>query len=264
MSKLTRTNIVIKVSKSELTQYLDIIKELNKISSTHKIKWGTEGVLIYSIKGEEGEEKSQGKINLLKSFFLKRSNLFANFPEDVNVDYTILEGKKYHQKFSLLLDEGLEEYELDIRYIEDYNVVENFKGVGVMYKSLTAISGENVLVKDFDPIVLKERLDPEMSECKFELPVEMLKQLLKSIKMENDNDLLELSIRDGEIVFSESQFELIVGNDTSLPDGDWMFKKEYLKSITPSDDATAVTVSMFETYISIDEHKSYMLFTLSL
>ena len=86
MSKLTRTNIVIKVSKSELTQYLDIIKELNKISSTHKIKWGTEGVLIYSIKGEEGEEKSQGKINLLKSFFLKRSNLFANFPEDVNVD----------------------------------------------------------------------------------------------------------------------------------------------------------------------------------
>jgi hypothetical protein len=264
MSSLTRTNIEIKVTRDELTRYLDIIKEMNKISNTHKVKWCEEGVLFYSIRGEEGEESAQGKINFLKTFFLKRKEVFAQFPDGVNIDYTILEGKKYHQKYSLLLDEDLDEYNLDIRYIEDYNVVENFKGIGKIYKSLTAIAGESSLVKDFNPTVLLERLDPEMSDSKFELSVDMLKQVLKSIKMETENDLLELTISDGEITFSESQFELVVGHDDSLEDGEWMFKKEYMKSIIPHPDSDSVTFSMFPSYISVDEHKSYILFTLSL
>jgi hypothetical protein len=264
MSSLTRTNVAIKVTRAELSNYLEIIKELNKVSSTHKIKWTSEGVLLYSIKGEEGEESAQGKINFLKTFFLKREDLFKNFPEGVNFDYTILEGKKYAQKYSLLLDEDLEEYDIEIRYIEDYNVVENFRAIGKMYKSLTAIAGENSLVKDFNPSVLLERLDPEMSDSKFELSVDMLKQILKSTKLETENDLLELVIENGEITFSESQFELVVGHDDSLEDGSWMFKKEYMKSIIPHPDEDSITVSIFPSYISIDEHKSYLLFTLSL
>ena len=69
MAKLTRSNIVIKITRKELSSYLNIIKELNKISNTHKIKWCDDGILIYSIRGEEGEESAQGKINFLKTFF---------------------------------------------------------------------------------------------------------------------------------------------------------------------------------------------------
>lgn len=264
MGKLTRNKFKFKVSHEELEHYLSIIKEMNKISNAHKIKWVKDGVLIYSIKGEDGEAKSQGKINLLKTFFLKREMLFKNFPTDINISYTIREGKKYYEKYSLILDEKLDEYDLEISFVEEYEVVELFKAIGDMYKSLTAVAGDDTLIKDFEPSILKERLDPEMSDNKFELSVEMIKRLLKATKLEADNDLLYLHISDGEVVFSESQFELKVAEDPSLENGEWCFKKEYLKSIICHPEFDSVTVSIFPSYIAIDEHKSYMMFTLSL
>ena len=87
-------------------------------------------------------------------------------------------------KYSLILDENLEEYELVFSYVEEYDVVELFKAVGDMYKSLTAVAGDDTLIKDFDPQTLRDRLDPEMTDNKFELSTDMLKRLLKAIKLE--------------------------------------------------------------------------------
>ncbi len=264
MGRLTRKKFTFKVTHDELENYLSIIKEMNKISNAHKIKWVEDGVLIYSIKGEDGEEKSQGKINLLKTFFLKRDMVFKNFPSDINITYTIREAKKYHDKYSLILDEKLDEYDIEFSFVEEYDVVELFKAVGDMYKSLTAVAGDDTLIKDFDPNTLKDRLDPEMSDNKFELSVDMIKRLLKAIKLEPDNDLIDLTITNGEVVFSESQYELKVAYDETLENCELCFKKEYLKSIICHPEFDSVTVSIFPSYIAIDEHKSYMMCTLSL
>lgn len=255
---LKRETIKITISREELSNFLDIIKELNKISEIHKIKWIEDDVILYSIQKEEGNI-TNAKVNLFKTFFFKRNQLFSNFPS-VNLDYVILEGKKFCQKFSLLLDENLTEYEIEIMYICDYGIVENFKSSSKIYKSMTAVAGDNSSIKDFAINILKERMNPDISINTFTLTSELLKQLIKVSKLESKSNLLCLKVNNGEILFSETQFELLVGNDTNLKNGSWDFKKEYIKLISSDD----VEVSIYESYITIKEKNSILLFTLSL
>lgn len=249
--------IIFRVTKEELKRFLDIVKELVKIHEDFKILFLEKGILIYTILGEDS-----GKINALKVFPFKWGQIFTEFPTDVPLNITFMEGKKVYDKMNFLMDSEEDEVQITIHYNKDFYAY-SFGGKNDLLE-VRATCQQNNKIKDLTFDILKDRLNADYAEWKFDMTNEQLSKVLKLCKLETDNELLSIRIDDNNIIFSESQWDLKINKIDTGQKGVWNIKKEYLKYIVNDTSKEAFTFSVFPSYIVINETKSYLLFSMDL
>lgn len=247
--------IIFRITKEEMKRFLDISKELVKINNDFKIIFLPDGILFYTIEGEDN-----GKINVLKSFSFKHGELFSEMPKNLPLNITFMDGKKFHDKMNFLLES--EEITITIHYNNDF-LGYNFGGKNDLLE-VRAICQTNNRIKDLTFNIINERLNSDYAEWSFEMTNEQLTKVLKMSKLDTSNELLTIRIDNGDIYFSESQWDLKVGTSQTLQTGNWNLKKEYLKYIINDSNKDSFTFSIFPTYIVIDENKSHLMFSMDL
>jgi len=253
MSKIKSINF--KIDREEFEKFLKIINELNKVSETHKIKIDLDHILIYTILGE-GQ-----KINVLKSFYIKREKLFANLDNDIKLYFTLIYGKNFYSKFKFLLNYDDVDFNCNIYYDNDNFIVNSFS-MNNSILDINCIAGEDSLIKDIDIETKKNIMNTDMSTHSFNISIKMLDDIKKLIKTEKDNDLIYLTINDNILYIGENNWKLKILDNIESKDILYSFQKSYLNSIIPVKDY--VTFYLYPTYILVNEHKSQFLFSLEL
>lgn len=241
----------------ELNNFLKIIKELNKVEQTHKILFMGNNVLLYTMIKEEHSDK----INSLKIFSKKIDDIFINFPKENKLSMTITDGKKFYDKFTYLADTD-NEINIQISF-NNSNSIYSFTGNNDILE-VRAVCGDDNRLKTLTSDILKEKLNPEYSEYKFNITNEQLSKILKYSKLEDSKGLLTLKIESEEIIISETEWELKLGKLEGCKNTSCQFKKEYLKYIINSEDKNEFVFAVFPSYIVIDETKSYLMFCVDL
>jgi hypothetical protein len=249
--------VIFRVTKEELQKFLDIAKELIKIHEDFKILFLEKGILIYTILGEDS-----GKINVLKVFHFKWGQIFTEFPKDILLNITFMEGKKLYDKMIFLLDTKEEEIEITIHYSKDMYGY-SFGGKNELLE-VRATCQTNNKIKDLSFDIIKERLNSDYSEWKFSMTNEQLSKILKLSKLESKSELLTLMIDNGDVIFSDTQWDLKITKTDYVTNSVWKLKKEYLKYIINEVDKDDFTISIFPSYVVVNESKSYLLFSMDL
>ncbi len=249
--------IIFKITKEELKRFLDITKELIKIHEDFKILFLEKGILIYTILGEDS-----GKINALKVFHFKWGQIFTEFPKDAPLNITFMDGKKFYDKMNFLLDTQEEEIQISIHYNKEFYGY-SFGGKNE-FLEVRATLQTNRKVKDLTFDILKEKLNSDYAEWNFEMTNEQLSKVLKLCKTETDNDTLSIRVDKDDIIFSETQWDFKICKIDGVKSGTWNIKKEYLKYVVNDESKDVFTVSIFPTYIVVNETKSYLLFSMDL
>ena len=249
--------LIFKITRSELSKFLEITKELIKIHEDFKILFLEKGILIYTILGEDS-----GKINALKVFNFKWGIMFSEFPKTLFLNITFQEGKKFYDKMSFLLDTKDED---DIYITINYNKEFYAYSFGGKNSDLEvrAICQPNNNVKDLTFDILKEKLNSDYAEWNFDITNEQLSKIIKLSKTE-DSKLLSIRIDDNNIIFSDTQWDIKVAKIDKNLKGNWFIKKEYLKYIINDPSKDILTFSIFPSYIVINETKSHFLFSMDL
>lgn len=249
--------LIFKITKEELKKFLEIVKELTKINDDFKVLFLEKGVLVYTILGED----NSGKINALKVFPLKTAQLFSEFPSDLFLNMTFMEGKKVYDKMNFLLDSDEEEIEITIHYNKDLFVY-SFGGKTELLEVRATCQTHN-RIKDLTFDILKERLNSDYAEWKFDMTNEQLTKILKLCKLE-DGELLNIRVEKNDVIFSDTQWDLKLNKLEEPIKGSWSIKKEYLKYIVNESTKDSFTFSVFPSYIVINETKSYLLFSMDM
>ncbi len=249
--------IIFKITKEELQKFLDISKELIKIHEDFKILFLEKGILIYTILGEDS-----GKINALKVFPFKWGQIFTEFPKDLPLNITFMEGKRFYDKMNFLLDSEEQEVSITIHYNSDFYAY-SFGGKNELLE-VRATCQINNKIKDLTFDILKERLNADYAEWKFEMSNEQLTKILKLNKLEPLNELISIRVDNGDIIFSDTQWDLKITKTEDVKSGSWSIKKEYMKYIVNDTTKDTFTFSVFNSYMVVNETKSYLLFSMDL
>lgn len=245
-------NINIQISRDELSSFLDKIKELNKISEYHRVKFSPKANIIYSKEGEHD------KINQVR-VYVDKNKIFRTFP-DIELTWTINDGKNWHTQFSHLLDNEEEEFDFNIEYNTEDNSILSVEGKS-KYLVLRAISGDSDLIKkDLTVDIIKEVMNPKNSNWKTSIKREEIDRVIKLAKLEED-DLIRVLIEDNQVYFKQTKWKLLIG-EVDHPNVFTTFNKEDLTKLSKS--AEVVDFCMFDTYVLIKEHNSLLLFSLEL
>ena len=245
-----------KIIRSEFEKFLNLISELNKLSEEHKFIWDEKGILIYTLMGDTQTQN----INVLKTFYIRRDKLFSNLPSDINLVYSMFNSKLFVKKFSFILQSEDTEFEICFSH-DDLNNVQLFEAKNsTLEMRFTADDTSGIKLLNIEK--KKQIMDKDMATTTFNMSVEDLDKIRKISKIEPDSETITLTIENGNIRFGESQWELEVLTDIDSPDMVCFFKKHYLNAIVPGKDE--VEISIFPTYILVDETKSQFLFCLEL
>lgn len=250
--------VVFRISKQELQQFLDITKELVKIMENFKVLFLQDGILIYTILSEP----NSNKINALKVFTFKWGKIFSDFPKDLYLSMTFMYGKNFNEKMKFLLDTEQEEIEIKINYNSELFVY-SFSGSNE-HLEVRSICENNNPIKDLTFPMIKEKMNSDYSEWSFEITNDQLSKVLKLSNMNSENELVTLKLENGVVSFYENDWDLKIGNIDSDKNGIWNFKKDYLKYILNEKTKDKLRFSIFSSYIVVDESKSYFMMSMDL
>jgi hypothetical protein len=248
--------LIFKVTKEELKKFLDLVKELVKIDDNFKILFLEKGVLVYTILGE------QSKINALKIFPFKTSELFSEFPEDLFLNITLMDGKKFHDKMNFLLDTDDETIDIIIHYNKD-KFAYSFGGKNTLLEVRATCQMSNN-IKDLTFEIIKERLNSDYCDWKFDMKNDDLSKVLRLNKLDSEKELITIRIEKDDVIFSDNQWDLKVNKTDYGKEGTWNIRKEYLKYIVNDTAKDSFEISVFPSYMVVNETKSYFLFSMDL
>lgn len=252
---MAKKSVKFKITNDEFSKFIGLITELNKISEEHRFIWDKDGILVYSIIGEE----KNGKINVLKTFYISRDRLFSNMPKDLNLSYTMYNAKMFAKKFNFIMMSEDSEYDVTFNYDTQTDSVLLFEASNSTLEMRFTASENNI--KPLSIEKKKQLMDKSMASTTFTMSVEDLEKIKKISKLE-DSETIDLTIEKGEIKFGEAQWELVIKNDHDCEDYNCSFKKNYINAIYPGKDE--IEFSIFPTYVLVDESKSQLLFTVEL
>ncbi len=246
-----------KITIDEFKKFLNIVKELVKMEDNFKLLFLEKGVLIYSIIAEK-----TGKINALKVFPISQQSLFMFYPKNLMLKMAFMDGKKFYDKMSFLINEkDNEDIEININHNKD---IACMFGGKIKNLDIRATCIDEKIIRDLNHKMLTENLNAENAEISFKLRNDDLTKILKLSKLDNLSELISVKIEDGQIIFYEDQWNLTVSEiKETTKNGIYTMKKEYLKNITIDEKSESFQFSIFDTYI-VAETKSYFMFCMEL
>ena len=249
-------NICYKFSMTldQLTFFLEKVHDLLTIDDEILLKINTDNTLLYSIVGEKKN------VNAFKSFIFKTNEIFSFIdtpPKEIR--FIIMNGPKFESILKNYMD-FKETIDCEL-FMNDDTYADNFKLKNSFLKlSINGgdVRGMNTTI-DIDKI--NKTLNKDNIDFKFILDKESYTKIKKIASIDNENDILTLSIVDNKLTIGENQWDLkiceIVHDDLSIT-----FPKKYFKSITFTENE--INVYVFDTFLLIDNQNTTLLIALEL
>lgn len=248
-----------KMSREEMETFLEVVKEIVKINEDFKILFLEKGILIYGVKTDKDNPT---KIEALRVYDIPYGKIFKNVGDVDNLNFTMMKGKTFYQKMLMVLDSKLEEFETTITH--NNGTVFNIGSKNEIL-SVRANCQSSAKIREFGYNLLEEKLNSEYSEITFQMSDEQLVKVLKMSKLDKINTHIEIRIEDGVVYFSENDWDLeIVKLEDKTINTKYLIQKIFLTNIDNSQDKDSFQLSIFPSYIVIDETKSYYMFSLDL
>jgi hypothetical protein len=242
------------VGKEEFISFMDKMKEMNRISEYHKIKWLGDKVLLYTVEGEHN------KVNKVRAYLMNREELFRQFPHDLDITYTMMDTKNWIKQFAFLTEDKSDSYNFTLDYQDTNNTALSLTASNSELE-LRSVAGDESEVKDLTLDTFSERLNPLFADWKAPLTQEQLDKMRKLSKLNNDTTI-EVIVRDGVLYMRQNNWKIKVSENVDCGDSDWIFNKKSLDIISKSKEC--VDFCMFPSLILIDEGDSIAIFTLEL
>lgn len=240
----------------QLKNFIDKIKDLVNINEEVLLKIEQDNILMYSLVGEKTN------VNAFKSFIMKTSDLFSLKEKlERQIRYIIPNGKKFDSNFRNFLDYN-EELEC-MFFMNDEEYIDNFL-IKNKFLKLNIIGGDPRGINvDIDIDQVKSAIDKNNSSFKFVLTKSIFDKIKKMSRIELENDILYLNIKENKMTIGETVWELnvcdIKENDTSIT-----FPKKYFNSLNFPDDKDEVEIFIFDTFLLVDNENVSLLVALEL
>jgi len=256
MSKMQTVNHLFSMTNEQLKNFLDKIKDLVSISDEVLLKVDNYNILMYSLVGEKKN------VNAFKSFIVKTEDLFTFKKElEKQMKYIIPNGKKFDSNIRNFLD-----YSETINctfYMNDEEYADNLL-IKNKFLRLNQIGGDpRGTSLDIDIEQVKSAIDKNNADFKFSLPKDVFEKIKKMSKIELDNDILYLNIKDNVLTIAENAWELTVC-DTDQGDLSITFPKKYFNSLQIPPGTTEVEVFVFDSFLLVDNENTSLLVALEL
>lgn len=246
----------ISMSNDQLKIFLDRIKDLVSINQEVKLKINVDNILMYSLVGEKTN------VNAFKSFIISTKDIFSFKSELLkNINFIIDNGKKFDVNFRNFLDYN---EPLDCKiFMNDDEYADNFL-IKNKYLKLSEIGGDpRAITVDVDIETIKSTINKDNSDFKFILPKDIFNKIKKMSKIELENDILNLNIKNNKLSISENRWELSVC-DIEQDDMSITFPKKYFNSIQYPANKDEVEIFVFERFLLVDNDNTSLLVALEL
>lgn len=247
----------ISISNKELTNILNILTDLQKINTEDKdiikVLWYNKGVFLYSINGE----KTNKKVNSMKTFFKKKEDFISNFPKDLEMTWIINNTKEWVKQHKFLLNDGSENIDFKFRYDEETMDINSIEAKNTFFQ-LRSVSANDQSIMNLTPEMAREKLNPVLAEWKVDLNVNILDDIKKMSKFET-SDTISLAIDDDTIKIKGVKWDFTLGKNENIKSTPKFFLKSHLDNIKPHSDT--ITILVYDSFILVDEKGSYLMFT---
>lgn len=244
------------MTNEQLKNFLDKIKDLVSIDDEVLLKVDNTNILMYSLVGEKKN------VNAFKSFIVKTEDIFT-FKEELEkqMKYIIPNGKKFDSNIRNFLDYN-EKLNCQF-YMNDEEFADNFL-IKNKFLRLNQIGGDpRGATLDIDISQVKETIDKNNANFKFTLSKDVFEKIKKMSKIELENDILYLNIKNHVLTIAENAWELTVC-DTEQEDLSITFPKKYFNSLQYPADTTSVDVFVFDSFLLVDNENTSLLVALEL
>jgi len=242
------------MSLTQLNFFLDKVHDLLSIDDEILLKINNDNILLYSIVGEKMN------VNAFKSFVFKTSEIFTFNSELPNeIRFIINNGSKFETTLKNYLS-----YKEDIQcefFMNDDTYADNFKFKNS--KLRLGINGGDVrgMNTTIDIEKINKTLNKDNIDFKFLLDKNSYAQIKKLMAIDNENDILTLTIHKNSLTIGEGGWDLNIC-DIEHDNLSITFPKKYFKSITFSEDE--INVYVFDTFILVDNQNTNLLIALEL
>jgi hypothetical protein len=256
MAKTETVNHLFTMTNEQLKNFLDKIKDLVSIDEEVLLKVDNDNILMYSLVGEKKN------VNAFKSFIIKTDELFT-FKEELTTQmkFIIPNGKKFDSNVRNFLDY---QEKLDCKFVmNDAEYADTFF-IKNKFLKLNNIGGDpRGATLNIDIEQIKDAIDKNKADFKFVLPKDVFDKIKKMSKIEVDNDILYLNIKNKTLTIAENAWELTVCEIEE--DGlSITFPKKYFNSLQIPDGKTEVEVFVFDSFLLVDNENTSLLVALEL
>ena len=257
MAKTETVKFPFSVDNTQLKFFLDKIKDLVSVSEEVWLKLDKENSLIYSLVGE------RGNVNAFKSFIVKTEDIFT-FKEDLpnKITYIIENGKKFDSNFRNFLD-----YKENLNcqiFMNDQEFADNLLMKNKHLK-LSEIGGDPRAINvEIDIELVKSTIDKNNADFKFNLEKDVFNKIKKMSRIELDNDILYLNIKDKKLTIGETRWEITICDEIDEDDLSIIFPKKYFNSLQYPDNIDNVEVFVFDSFLLVDNENTSLLVALEL
>ncbi len=239
----------------QMNFFIDKVHDLLSIDNEVLLKINTKNILLYSIVGEKKN------VNAFKSFIFKTSEIFSFDTEISNeIRFIITNGTKFENTLKNLLD-----YQEDIKcefYMNDDTYADNLK----LKNSKLRLSVNGGDVRGMNTTIDIEKINSTINkdniDFKFILDKNSYTKIKKLSGIDNENDILTLTISENIISIGEGIGWNLKICDIEHDDLNITFPKKYFKSITFTEDN--INVYVFDTFLLIDNKNTNLLIALEL
>jgi len=255
MAKTQIVNHPFSMTNEQLKNFLDKIKDLVSISEEVLLKVDNDNILMYSLVGEKKN------VNAFKSFIVKTEDLFSFKDLEKQMKYIIPNGKKFDSNIRNFLDYN---EKLNCKFfMNDEEYADNLF-IKNKFLKLNQIGGDpRGATLDIDIEQIKSAIDKSNADFKFSLPKDVFDKIKKMSKIELENDILYLNIKDNILTIAETAWELTVC-DTNEKDLSITFPKKYFNSLQYPTGTTEVEVYVFDSFLLVDNENTSLLVALEL
>lgn len=242
------------MSLNQLNFFLDKVHDLLSIDDEILLKINNDKILLYSIVGEKMN------VNAFKSFIFKTNEIFTFDDELPNeIRYIINNGGKFENTLKNYLDFN-EEIKCEF-FMNDKTYADNFKLKNSKLK--LSINGGDVrgMNTTIDIEKINKTLNKDNIDFKFILDKISYNKIKKISTIDNENDILTLTIEKNELTIGENNWNLKIA-DITHDNLSITFPKKYFKSITFTEEQ--INVYVFDTFILVDNQNTNLLIALEL
>jgi hypothetical protein len=245
------------IKNEKFDEFLSKLSDLTTISSTIKLKFDDENILMYSILG--------GSVVLaFKSYLLNTSEYFdINLDSDKKYDIIIGNCDKFVKNLKFLNGDKSSQIKGYLQYRENTSGMRTEDEDLILCRSIQLSSGklkinwigaEKYEIQDINKKQLASRLDIRKRKWSFLVSISDFDNIKKLSNINSDR-IINVNVKSGVVKFSEkSSWELDVGEIEQNRDFNFIFNKRFFKCI--SLDEEHVEFSMFENFILIRDKES--------
>jgi hypothetical protein len=245
--------IKFKIKSDKISEFIDKISDLTKISDTVKLKLDNDNILMYSMIG--------GNVILAFKNYVINTRDFLEYESDLeySLDIVIANAGKFVKNLSFLKSSDKVTMEVTYKQSPDDENVMNARSIQIVGGKLKVnwLGGEQYELKDITKQQLDQRLNLKNRKWSFGISKSDFADV-KKLSSINGERIISMSIMKGKVVLSETAaWELEVDQLDEERNSNLILNKKFLSCIDDSQEK--VEFNIFDNFMLIKGDNSNLM-----